>query len=73
MGLSSQVFFNISMGIYFLCFLGYLIFAASRNRMLGTLSTSLLIIGLLVHSGACRPVVGNASDGLRLCSFVQYV
>ena len=51
MGLSSQVFFNISMGIYFLCFLGYLIFAASRNRMLGTLSTSLLIIGLLVHSG----------------------
>ena len=51
MGLSSQAFFNISMGIYFLCFLGYLIFAASRNRTLGTLSTSLLIIGLLIHSG----------------------
>src|SRR4030043_1530810 len=51
MGLSSQVFFNISMGIYLLCFLGYLILAASRNRMLGTLFTSLLMIGLLVHSG----------------------
>ena len=51
MGLSSQTFFNISMGIYLLCFLGYLIFTASRNRMIGTLSTSLLIIGLLIHSG----------------------
>jgi len=39
------------MGIYLLCFLGYLIFTASRNRTLGTLSTSLLIIGLLIHSG----------------------
>jgi len=51
MGLSSQTFFNISMGIYLFCFLGYLILTASRNRMLGTLSTSLLIIGLLIHSG----------------------
>ena len=51
MGLSSQTFFNMSMGIYLLCFLGYLIFTASRNRTLGTLSTSLLIIGLLIHSG----------------------
>jgi cytochrome c-type biogenesis protein CcsB len=49
--LSSQTFFNISMGIYLFCFLGYLIFTASKNRMLGTLSTSLLIIGLLIHSG----------------------
>ncbi|MCJ7783134.1 MAG: c-type cytochrome biogenesis protein CcsB [Desulfobacterales bacterium] len=51
MGLSSQTFFNISMGIYLFCFLGYLILTASRNRMIGTLSTSLLIIGLLIHSG----------------------
>jgi cytochrome c-type biogenesis protein CcsB len=49
--LSSQTFFNISMGIYLFCFLGYLILTATRNRMLGTLSTSLLIIGLLIHSG----------------------
>jgi cytochrome c-type biogenesis protein CcsB len=51
MGLSSQTFFNMSMGIYLLCFLGYLIFTASRNKTLGALSTSLLIIGLLIHSG----------------------
>jgi cytochrome c-type biogenesis protein CcsB len=49
--LSSQTFFNISMAIYLFCFLGYLTFSASRNRMIGTLSTSLLIIGLLIHSG----------------------
>ena len=49
--LSSQTFFNISMAVYLFCFLGYLIFAASRNRMLGTFSTSLLIIGLLIHTG----------------------
>ncbi len=48
--LSSQTFFNISMGIYLFCFLGYLILTATRNRMMGTLSTSLLIIGLLIHS-----------------------
>lgn len=39
------------MVIYLFCFLGYLIFAASRNRIIGTLSTSLLIIGLVIHSG----------------------
>jgi cytochrome c-type biogenesis protein CcsB len=49
--ISSQTFFNIAMAIYLFCFLGYLVFTASRNRMLGTLSTSLLIIGLLIHSG----------------------
>jgi len=47
---SSQVFFNISMAIYLFCFLGYLIFTASRNKIIGTLSTSLLIIGLVTHS-----------------------
>ena len=49
--ISSQTFFNVSMGLYLISSLGYLIFAASRNRMLGVLSTSLLMIGLLIHSG----------------------
>lgn len=48
--LSSQIFFNISMFIYLICFFGYLIFTASRNKILGTLSISLLIIGFVVHS-----------------------
>jgi cytochrome c-type biogenesis protein CcsB len=48
---SSQTLFNISMGIYLFCFLGYLIFAASRNKMTGILSTFLLITGLVIHSG----------------------
>jgi len=48
---SSQTSFNISMAIYLICFLGYLIFTASRNRILGTLCTSLLIVGLIIHSG----------------------
>ena len=47
---SSQVFFNISMAIYLFCFLGYLIFTASRNKIIGTLPTCLLIIGLVIHS-----------------------
>jgi len=49
--ISSHTFFNVSMGLYFISSLGYLILAASRNRMLGVLSTSLLMIGLLIHSG----------------------
>ena len=48
---SSQTLFNISMVIYLFCFLGYLIFAASRNKTIGTLSTFLLIAGLVIHSG----------------------
>jgi cytochrome c-type biogenesis protein CcsB len=40
----------MSMAIYLICFLGYLIFSASRNKMFGTLTTSLLIIGLILHS-----------------------
>jgi len=47
---SSEILFNISMAIYLVCFLGYLILATSRNKMLGTLSTTLLIIGLVIHS-----------------------
>jgi cytochrome c-type biogenesis protein CcsB len=48
---SSQTFFSISMILYLLCCLGYLLVAASRNKMIGTLTTSLLGTGLLVHSG----------------------
>jgi cytochrome c-type biogenesis protein CcsB len=48
--LSSQTFFNVSMAIYLICFLSYLILAASRNKVVGILSTSLLIIGLIIHS-----------------------
>ena len=48
--ISSQTLFNVSMGVYLLCFLGYLIFATSKNKLLGTLSTSLLLVGLVVHS-----------------------
>jgi cytochrome c-type biogenesis protein CcsB len=48
---SSQTFFDISMAIYLLCSLGYLLFSASRSKKIGTISTSLLVIGLLIHSG----------------------
>jgi ABC-type transport system involved in cytochrome c biogenesis permease subunit len=48
---SSQTFFNVSMAIYLVCSLGYLIFAASRSHRMGTLCTYLLLLGLLVHSG----------------------
>jgi len=47
---SSQTFFNISMGIYLISSLGYLIFAASQQKRVGALSTSLLVIGLFLHS-----------------------
>ena len=47
---SSQTFFNISMGIYLISSLGYLIFAASQQKRVGALSTSLLAIGLFLHS-----------------------
>ncbi len=48
--LSSQSFFNISMGIYLVCSLGYLIFAVSQHKNVGNLSTILLTIGLFLHS-----------------------
>jgi len=48
---SSQTLFNISMAIYLITFLGYLIFATSQNKTLGTLSTYLLLGGLIIHSG----------------------
>jgi cytochrome c-type biogenesis protein CcsB len=47
---SSQTFFNISMAIYLISSLGYLIFAATRSHRMGTLCTYLLLLGLLVHS-----------------------
>ena len=48
---SSQTLFNVSMAIYLITFLGYLIFATSQNKTLGTLSTYLLLGGLIIHSG----------------------
>jgi cytochrome c-type biogenesis protein CcsB len=47
---SSHTCFNISMGIYLLSFLGYLLFATSQNRKLGIASTSLLVVGWIIHS-----------------------
>jgi cytochrome c-type biogenesis protein CcsB len=49
--LSSQLLFNISMGIYLITFLGYLAFTSFRNKMLGAFITSLLTIGIILHSG----------------------
>ena len=48
--LPSQVFFGISMGLYFFSSLSYLVFAAFRNRLLGTLSSLLLFLGFVIHS-----------------------
>lgn len=48
--LTSHIIFKFSMGIYFFSFLGYLIFAASQSRKLGTVTTLLLLMGLVIHS-----------------------
>lgn len=48
---SSQTFFNISMAIYLICSLGYLVYTATRSRKTGTLCTYFLLLGLIVHSG----------------------
>ena len=48
---SSQTFFNSSMGIYLICSLGYLVYATFRNKIIGTISTALLTVGLVLHSG----------------------
>lgn len=47
---TSHTLFNISMGIYLLSFLGYLLFAASKSRRIGTVSTYSLMAGLVIHS-----------------------
>jgi len=48
---SSQTFFNISMAVYLISSLGYLIFAASRSKRIGVFCTYLLLLGFLLHSG----------------------
>jgi cytochrome c-type biogenesis protein CcsB len=48
--MTSQFFFNFSMAIYLICFLGYIIFTVFKSKKLGTLSTSLLTVGLILHS-----------------------
>jgi cytochrome c-type biogenesis protein CcsB len=48
---SSHFFFNISMVIYLIAFLGYLIFTVTKMRFYGIFATLLLAVGLLFHSG----------------------
>jgi cytochrome c-type biogenesis protein CcsB len=48
--ITSQLMFGISMAIYLLSFLGYLILAASKKKSYGTASTILLLVGLALHS-----------------------
>ncbi len=48
--LASHILFKTSMGIYFLGFLGYLLYANTRSQKVGVLSTFLLLIGLTIHS-----------------------
>ena len=50
LSLLSHSLFNISMGIYFLSFLGYLIFTVTQNRKSGMVSSLLLVTGLIIHS-----------------------
>ena len=47
---SSQFFFNLSMALYLFAFLGYLVFTLFRHKGLGFLSTTVLTVGLLLHS-----------------------
>ena len=47
---SSHLLFNVSMGIYLLGFVAYLVYATSKNVRVGKVSTGLLITGLLFHS-----------------------
>ncbi len=48
--LKSHTLFNISMAIYLIAFLGYLLFAVYRNKKMGILTTLLLSAGLVLHS-----------------------
>jgi len=47
---SSVLLFNVSMGIYLFGFVGYLVYATSKNGAAGKVSTGLLSAGLLFHS-----------------------
>jgi len=48
--LTSQFFFNLSMALYLISFLGYLVYAMSQNRGVGFVSTTVVSVGLLLHS-----------------------
>ena len=66
--------FNISMAIYLITFLGYLIFATSQNKTMGTLSTYLS--PGRAHPPLRRaglPLDRNAPDGVRICPSFQHV
>jgi cytochrome c-type biogenesis protein CcsB len=47
---SSQILFNISMAIYLLCFLGYLIYATSQNKLTGKVFSALLAVCFIIHT-----------------------
>jgi cytochrome c-type biogenesis protein CcsB len=47
---SSQLFFNLSMALYLFGFLGYLVYAISHHKGVGFSATTVLSVGLLLHS-----------------------
>src|SRR4030042_1788993 len=47
---ASHNFFNCSMGIYLISFVGYLVFVVLKNKKLGSFSTGLLLVGFIIHS-----------------------
>jgi len=47
---ASHTFFNCSMGIYLISFVGYLVFVVLKNKKLGSFSTGLLLVGFILHS-----------------------
>ncbi len=49
--LSSQIFFNLSMAIYLISFLSYLILVTSQQKAVGLFATVILSLGLILHSG----------------------
>jgi cytochrome c-type biogenesis protein CcsB len=50
MGLSSHSLFNVSMAVYLVCFLGYLLYLTSQRKSVGALSTAILGAGFGIHT-----------------------
>ncbi len=48
--LISHTLFNLSMAVYVIAFLGYLLFSVYRHNRLGILSTIILLLGWILHS-----------------------
>jgi cytochrome c-type biogenesis protein CcsB len=47
---SSQTLFNISMAVYLITFLGYLVYATSQSKSLGSLTSYVLLGGFIAHT-----------------------